>query len=601
MSADDGTFAIVSLPPGTYRLETAEGFEPEAVVRTHLAAGESRFVEIALGLTSISMEADVRPMFVPIDRHSPVMRTRIDGPFISRLPLDGRNLPDLVLLAPGTSTGDTAVATNGLRDPFTSFYIDNLYDTEPRLGTPAASVPLDSMEALDVRTATFDASHGRSAGARVLAITKSGTNRFAGSGLALFRTDPARPQLGAFAGGPLAVDRTFLFGGYQFTDDNGSALDPDGNHLLSIRADHILDDSARVSGRYALDEGRPFDRRGQIGGASLLTPVRGGLTNELHVGLTRVAFGNFADVVPVAESATYRVADIGTWSRAAHLVSAGVEWFGIQHGIDSGELAATTWGAFVHDNWRALPSISIDAGLRFDHASPDDAEAVDAVSPRLGAAWTIDPDGRTVVRGGYGVYRNIAAVAPVTPRVDGWSVSLQRRIGRTRLVEAAYVGNRSDDLAGSFGRSHYNALQLELEQRNEIGVTALFGYTYGKWTEEFTFADSDLRSPLNSRHRLTAAFVVALPFGDERRWFDDGIAATILGNLELTGIYAFHSGRPTLFDRQGPARHSIDLGLLKNVEIGGRTLQLRAETFNLTDRAYLERGRRYQFGGRVLF
>ena len=603
VSAADGTFAVASLLPGTYRLETLEGFEPAGALRTELSSGEDLDLEVRLGLTSIAMEADVRPMFVPIDRRSATLRTRIDTTFISRLPFDGRNLLDLVLLATGTSTGDPTIASNGMGDPFTSFYSNGIYDTDPRTGTPAASLSLDALEEVDVRTATFDASHGRSAGAQVMVATRSGTNRLAAGATGLLRTHPGRLQLGGFAGGPLAADRTFLFGSYQFTGENDDPFDFDRGHLLSARADHIINESARVTGHYALDDGRPFGRRGQSAGVIVHTPLAGSLTNEVRFGLARVGFDNFVDDGPRTESSNYQLANVTTWSDAEHLVSAGAQWDGIEHRLDTGGLSASSWGLFVQDDWRAFPSVSINAGVRFDHVSPDAADPTDTVSPRLGAAWTVDPEGRTVVRGGYGIYRNFAVVDAVTPRVDGWSISVQRQIGRTRMFEAAYVGNRVDDLFGGFGGSRYNAVQLEFEQRNELGIGALVGYTYGKWTDDLDFEPVERRSPLDSRHRLSAGFVVSLPFGDERLWFDDGLAATILGNMEVTGIFTHQSGRPVpgRVDEQGPAHRNFDMGVLKYLTVGDVRLQLRAETFNVTDRMNLERGRRFQFGGRVGF
>jgi hypothetical protein len=599
----DGAFAVASLLPGTYRLETLEGFQPAGAVRARLSAGEDLQVRIRLGHTSIAMEADVRPMFVPIERYSATLRTRIDQYFMSRLPLDGGNLLDVVLLAPGTSTGERAIASNGMDDSFASFYIDGTYDTDPRLGAPVVSLPLDALEEVDVRTAAFDASHGRTAGAQVMAVTRSGSNQLAAGATAFLRTHPGRAYLGGYAGGPLVADRTFLFGSYQFSEDSDEPFDPDAAHLFSARGDHIINGSARLTSHYAVDDGRSFDRRGQNAGASLHTPVGTSVTNDLRFGLARVGFGSIADESSIADPTGYQFVNVTTWSNAAHVVSAGAEWSGIDHGLDANGRSGSSWGIFVQDGWRAFPSVSIDAGTRFDHVSPDGTDTADMVSPRLGAAWTVDAEAQTVLRGGYGIYRNVGIVTAVTPRVDGWSLSLQRQIGRTRRAEVAYVGNRVDDLAGGTARSRYNALQVELEQRSELGISGLVGYVYGKWTDKLEPGPADRRSQLDSRHRLSAALVISLPFGDERRWFTDGAAATILGNMELTWIFTHQSGRPMLglFNEQGFAHRNLDIALLKYLTLGDATLQLRAETFNVTNRANLERTRRFQFGGKLLF
>lgn len=84
----------------------------------------------------------------------------------------------------------------------------------------------------------------------------------------------------------------------------------------------------------------------------------------------------------------------------------------------------TETGLFVQDEWRVLPSLTVNAGLRYDFqaiAQPSvrnpDAQLLAAgldtsvipedsnnIAPRLGFAWTPGNDGRTVVRGGYGIF-----------------------------------------------------------------------------------------------------------------------------------------------------------------------------------------------------
>ncbi|HEX8617038.1 MAG TPA: TonB-dependent receptor [Thermoanaerobaculia bacterium] len=81
-------------------------------------------------------------------------------------------------------------------------------------------------------------------------------------------------------------------------------------------------------------------------------------------------------------------------------------------------------GLFLQDEWRVLPSLTLNMGLRYDLqsiAQPDvrntDAQLLAAgidtsvvpedtnnIAPRLGFAWTPTADGRTVVRGGYGIF-----------------------------------------------------------------------------------------------------------------------------------------------------------------------------------------------------
>ena len=103
-------------------------------------------------------------------------------------------------------------------------------------------------------------------------------------------------------------------------------------------------------------------------------------------------------------------------------------------------LRTQSWSGFVHDDWRALPSLTVSAGVRYDYVTPpvdkdDRATLYDVttgqlvpvgsgnvprggfetdrnnIAPRLGFAWTLDAAARTVVRGGYGIYYNQGALA----------------------------------------------------------------------------------------------------------------------------------------------------------------------------------------------
>ena len=603
LSSDDhGHYVIPSLAPGTYLISTDDGVEPGLRVRTAVSAGQILELTLRLGLTSITADADVRPSFVEISRQSATRTTRVHPVFITKLPLDGRNVLDLVLLAPGVLPGEVAIAGNGTSDRFTSYCVDGLYNTEPLLGTPAARVQIDAIQELAIHTSSVDAHTGRTAGTQIHVVTASGTDRFRGGAVALYAPSPDRLQLAGFGGGPLAADRTFLFANYELTEGSEDFRGGAG-HLVSARADHRLTRSSRLTARYALDDGRLFDRRGQHAGVSIDSALGATLTNDLSLAFSRVAFGDLADDIAIAESENYQVRNVTTWGTRGHLLNAGVNWSGLEHGLSAVEISDSTWGVFIQDDWRALPNLSINAGVRFDQVSPEGGDRSGEVSPRLGAAWTIDGTRRTVLRGGYGIYRNIAAIDPVIPRVDGWSLGVQRQIGRKRTVGAAYVGTRGDDLRGGLGQSRYDALQIDIEQRAELGITALVAYTYGRWRERIGDDDEPLRAPLDSRQRLSAAFVASLPFGDERRWFDDGVLETIFANMELSGILTLQGGGrvPGTLDRQGPGHRNLDLALLKHIAVGDQHLQLRFETFNVTDRENLGRGRRYQMGAKIGF
>ena len=439
------------------------------------------------------------------------------------------------------------------------------------------------------------------------------------------------------------------------------------------------------------------------------------LTSNLRdAGLSLISISGFSPLgheynnPQASTSNTFQLTDTATWNRGPHLVKFGGEWYGVRQSafrdvqargflnfvdqyltgnaladlllgfpvttggatLDNPQnLRTHSWSLFAHDDWRATPSLTVSAGLRYDYTSPpvdrDDRANLydvetgqlvavgsggmprggyepdrDNFAPRVGFAWTANAEASMAVRGGYGIYYNQGALAtseglyfnppyfnlnvyfpfpglpPVTladpfpanfpipvpqsatsfqpelqtPWMEHWHLTLQRNIGRSRTLEISYVGSHGHDLISardvnqppaspaplnlrpnpafaditlieSRASSRYNAMQIRYQQRAEAGLSVLATYTYGKSTDDasgFFSSTGDPNFPQNSldpgaergrssfdiRHKVSAAFSMPLPIGDERRWFSDGMVGKILSEMELQGTYLFTSGRP---------------------------------------------------------
>ena len=115
----------------------------------------------------------------------------IENRQVKGLPLDGRNFYELGLLVPGavppaqgsagSVRGDFAFSVNGAREDANNFLLDGVYNVDPKLNTFGVRPSVDAIREFENLTSTYDASFGRSAGAQVNVVLKSGSNDFHGA------------------------------------------------------------------------------------------------------------------------------------------------------------------------------------------------------------------------------------------------------------------------------------------------------------------------------------------------------------------------------------------------------------------------------------
>jgi hypothetical protein len=242
----EGRFAFAELAPGPYSVEAQRTGFSTFRHRTQLTVGQELWLEPELAVSATAAVTTAAPdmRIALVDAASPALATVIARDQIANLPLDGRNFLELALLSPGTAPapqgsassvrGDFAFSTNGAREDFTAYILDGVYNVDPKLGTPTVRPPVDAVEEFEVATSNYDASFGRNGAGQVNVVTRSGGNRFAGSGYEFFRggaldsrnffapegernPEYRRHQFGGSIGGPIARNRTFFFADYEHT------------------------------------------------------------------------------------------------------------------------------------------------------------------------------------------------------------------------------------------------------------------------------------------------------------------------------------------------------------------------------------------------
>ena len=239
-----GDFAFTLLAPGPYRIEIDRPGGAKYVYRAVLSVNQDLRIDIGFGGAVESGSVEVVGSLTPLRRETAAQSVVIDNAQVTGLPLDGRNFLQLVLLGPGTAPaapgsagsvrGDFAFSINGAREDANNYLLDGVYNVDPKLNTFSVRPPVDAVREFEVLTSAYDASFGRSAGAQVNVVLKSGTNAFHGSVYHFLRNqaldarnyfapasepDPRfqRNQYGFSLGGPVARDRTFFFGDYEGT------------------------------------------------------------------------------------------------------------------------------------------------------------------------------------------------------------------------------------------------------------------------------------------------------------------------------------------------------------------------------------------------
>src|SRR5271154_6859397 len=208
-TAEDGSYSVPELPIGNYNVTvTLTGFKSGVV--NALAVDVSTLVraDVALQAGDIAQQIEVQGDTLPqVDTTEDTLGGIIQSRVVTNLPVNGRDYTKLIFLVPGVtgspdqitdSPGSFGVfSVNGARGRSNNYLLDGTdmndgYRNDPAIneggvfGTPATILPIEAIAEVRVGS-NFEAEYGRSAGAAINIVTKSGTNAFHGTGFDFFR------------------------------------------------------------------------------------------------------------------------------------------------------------------------------------------------------------------------------------------------------------------------------------------------------------------------------------------------------------------------------------------------------------------------------
>lgn len=181
---ESGVYTFTAVQPGTYQIEVeATGFKKTSVSAFQAQVDRPTEIRVQLEVGQVSETVTVSASGVEslINTQDASVGNNFTSQQISQLPLQGRNVANLLSLQP-VVTPDGSVA--GGRSDQANITLDGVDVNNQQEGTaftPVLRVNPDSVDEFRVTTASPDASKGRSAGAQISLITKSGTNDFRGA------------------------------------------------------------------------------------------------------------------------------------------------------------------------------------------------------------------------------------------------------------------------------------------------------------------------------------------------------------------------------------------------------------------------------------
>ena len=262
---EGGRYRVSLLAPGHYEV-TAQlsGFQTMVRSGITVTVGQQAVVDARLSLGNVSESITVEGAAPLVETTTGTISNVVTESELGSMPLNGRDITQLVLLQPGvvmsrssvqgSNVGQgTKMSVAGSRPSQNMFTLDGTAYNDALNNTPASAngvmTGVETIKEFRVVTNAMSAEYGRAGGGVFNVVTKSGTNLFTGSAFEFFRDDKLdgknyfdeekpdfrRNQFGGSFGGPILKNRTFFFGSYEGLRE----------HKGITQVATVLDDNAR--------------------------------------------------------------------------------------------------------------------------------------------------------------------------------------------------------------------------------------------------------------------------------------------------------------------------------------------------------------------
>ena len=243
ISNASGQYRFDLLPVGIYTVKVeVSGFSTTQAKDLQLLVGSTLTVNMPLKAGTISTSVEVTALNQLLDTEKTDSSSSVSPQQITSLPMNGRDIANLAILAPGVKQVDSydptknryaVYAVNGSSGRNTNTTVNGIDNKDNTVGGAVMQLPLEAVEEFKISTNRFSAENGRSEGAALNIVTKSGTNQYHGALYGFFRSqalqtnnaiseqggqpkpDYSRQQYGGAIGGHIRRDKDFGFFAYE--------------------------------------------------------------------------------------------------------------------------------------------------------------------------------------------------------------------------------------------------------------------------------------------------------------------------------------------------------------------------------------------------
>jgi len=203
VSDSDGVFTVTELPNGRYTIVvTLQGFKTATRTEVVLNVADDRKIDFELAPGAVTEDVRVQADATPVKTSGGDVSGVINGQLVRELPLNGRNFLQLATLMPGVSApdflnvkdkgllggSDLSVSGGGVTSNL--WTVDGSNNNDVGSNRTILVYPsVDAIEEFKILRNSYGAEFGQSGGAQINIVTRSGTNKFSGSGFYSGRND----------------------------------------------------------------------------------------------------------------------------------------------------------------------------------------------------------------------------------------------------------------------------------------------------------------------------------------------------------------------------------------------------------------------------